>query len=238
MPYFYHASLTPDAAELQFPPEEARHIRRVFRTREGTQISVTNGAGLLALASVEYRNGEVWCRIQKVWEMPCRTRQRITIAFSIIRPNRMDWAVEKLTELGVTTIQPLRCRYTTIRTFKTDHLRKVAISAMKQSEQTYLPQIQPPMELSHWLDSRQVSTIPRRYLAHLSENAMPFIRQFPSSGVEAVIAIGPEGGFSEAEIEQLVAREFIPVKLSAHILRTETAAVIAAGYLTCPSTET
>lgn len=231
MPYFYHADLTLETTELHFPQDEARHIRRVFRTREGTQISVTNGAGLLAIASVEYRDGEVRCRIQEVRETPRRTEQRITIALSTIRPNRMDWAVEKLTELGVDAIQPLWCRHTTIRTFKTEHLRKIAISAIKQSEQTCLPQILPPMELSHWLDSRQVSTVSHRYLAHFSQNALLLPRQTPSFGKEAVIAIGPESGFSDAEIEQLIAREFIPVKLSPHILRTETAAVVAASYL-------
>ncbi len=234
MPYFYHADLTIDTTELHFSPEEAHHIRRVFRKQPGEQISITNGAGLLALASIEYQHGVVRCRIQEVRETPRRTEQQVTIALSTIRPNRMDWAVEKLTELGVDAIQPLWCHHTTIRTFKAKHLQKIAISAIKQSEQTYLPQIFPPLELMEWVNSQAVRRTTCRYIAHRADPAPLWLQHRPAPGDTTIIAIGPEGGFSETEIKQLISRNFLPVKLAEQILRTETAAVLAAGYFKCP----
>jgi 16S rRNA (uracil1498-N3)-methyltransferase len=142
----------------------------------------------------------------------------------------MDWAMEKLTELGVGTISFFHSQFTSVRAYKTEHLHKVTISAMKQSKQVYLPKINSPLPLSEWVESIAKKENQILLLAHLNNTSMNISEiQFKHESV--IVAIGPEGGFSNEEIKQAQEHGFKLVRIDNHILRTETAVVIAAAQL-------
>lgn len=234
MELFYSEDLTPQSKQIQLSAEESRHLRKALRRKAGEQIRITNGLGLMAEAVIsDQKPRSVLCEIQSNQLLPPPLERNIHIALSTIRPNRQDWAVEKLTELGIGTISFFHSQFTSVKSFKAAHLKKIAVSAIKQSGQAYLPQIQPPLPFTRWIGSLPTAGNQARLIAHLSENEPPqrqslsdYLRREISS---VVIAIGPEGGLSEVELETACENGFLPVTLDNHILRTETAAVVAAA---------
>jgi len=158
--------------------------------------------------------------LPKVWT------GNIHIAIAPTKHNdRMEWLVEKLVEIGVDRITPLRCRYSERKDINVERLEKIAISAMKQSLKAILPQIDAMTPYPAFLDASRTGnrfiaycdpTIPRRLLS----------REY-HPGADATILIGPEGDFSTEEITRALSEEWIPVSLGDNRLRTETAAMVA-----------
>jgi 16S rRNA (uracil1498-N3)-methyltransferase len=235
MEYFYSENLSSRDKQIKLSEEESRHLGKVQRKKPGDRIQITNGEGLLAEAIVaDEKSKSIICTIQSSRIIPSSPERNIHIALSTIRPNRMDWAVEKLTELGVGTISFFYSHFTSVRAFKVDHLRKIAISAIKQSQQAYLPQLNPPLPFSEWLHSFNEQENQMRLLAHLADKAQNMLKmQFDGIHLNRqssiVVAIGPEGGFSKEELITGCEKGFRLVSLDNNILRTETAAVVAAA---------
>lgn len=236
MEYFYSENLSTREKQIILSVEESRHLRKVLRKRQGDTIQITDGKGLLANAIIfGEKSKSLLCDVQSIRSMPPPTERRIHIGLSTIRSNRLDWAVEKLTELGVGTISFFYSAFTGVKSFKADHLRRIAISAIKQSKQTYLPKINPPLPFSEWIRSLNQADNQICLLAHLKDG-VPKISQLPLETIHPknqsmiVAAIGPEGGFSEQELTAACEKGFQLVSLDNHILRTETAAVVAAAH--------
>ena len=144
-------------------------------------------------------------------------------------PSRMEWLIEKAVEIGVGEITLLNCDHSERSFLKTDRLEKLAISAMKQSLHTVLPEIHPAVTLRDWLHSTsniQHSTL--KFIAHCEADKprMPLATAL-QPGQDAVVLIGPEGDFSEEEIALALDCGFQPVSLGPSRLRTETAALYA-----------
>lgn len=231
MEIFYSENLTEQSKQMQLTPDESRHLLKALRKKSGDSIQITNGQGLLAEAVIMGEKSKaITCNIQSVKKLPSPPEKKIHIAISTIRPKRMDWAVEKLTELGVGTISFFNSQFTSVRSFKAGHLMKIAISAIKQSQQAYLPQLNPPLPFAKWLQSLDQAENQTFFLAHLNNNVqkMKFENIYPGRQSPIVVAIGPEGGFSEEELTMACERGFRLVSLDNHILRAETAAVISA----------
>ena len=235
MEYFYSKNLSTGDEQIQLSDEESRHLSKVLRKKPGDRIQITNGEGLLAegIVAVE-KSKSIICTIQSSRIIPLSPERNIHIALSTIRPNRMDWAVEKLTELGVGTISFFHSHFTSVRAFKADHLRKISIGAIKQSQQAYLPQLNPPLPFSEWLQSLNEHENQMRLLAHLADKVQNMLKmQLNETHLNRkssiVVAIGPEGGFSKDELTMACEKGFRLVSLDNHTLRTETAAVVAAA---------
>ena len=229
--FFYAPDLSSHSKRLTLSPEESHHVNRVLRKRREDPVGLINGLGLMARARIEQIDKcAVSCVIEAVVHIP-PPEPRIHVALGMIRPNRMDWAVEKLTELGVYTIQPMQTDFTTIPILKREHLERIAISAMKQSQQPYLPTIAEPCSFSDW--ARQLIRQGKQtvgYLAHWMPGAQPI--SVPNDAPpEIYLAIGPEGGFSEREVQLAVEAGFQIVKLQDSVLRSETAAVVAVSQI-------
>ncbi len=235
MEFFYSENLTEQSKQIKLSEVESRHLRKALRKRAGDRILITNGSGMLANAVIaEDKSKTVICNIRSTQNIDRSPEGNIHISLSTIRPNRMDWAVEKLTELGIGTISFFYSQFTSVRSFKTDHLEKIAISAIKQSQQVYLPQINSPRPFSIWIDSLQNENNQVRLLAHLNDNVQNMFQlQFETIHSKRqsliVVGIGPEGGFSKEELTTACEKGFRLVSLDNHILRTETAAVVAAA---------
>ena len=138
--------------------------------------------------------------------------------------DRYEWFLEKATEIGMDTIIPLIGRYSERKEIKPDRLEKVMISAIKQSIKAYLPQLQPIQTFKALLKTPATG---QRFIAHCYEGEKVLLRDAVVKGKDVLILIGPEGDFSEEEVQAAILAGFVPVSLGAARLRTETAALVA-----------
>ncbi|OGB68513.1 MAG: hypothetical protein A2Y94_14110 [Caldithrix sp. RBG_13_44_9] len=230
MELFYIPNFIPGQPTMNLSADESYHARKVLRKRRGDLLRLTDGLGTDITAIIQNDKGQqLELLIQKQEKIAFPPENMIEAALSTIRPNRMDWAVEKLTELGVQTIVPLHCQYTNYRQIKIDHLRKIAISAMKQSGQFYLPEIKSAVSMEEWLieTSQQPGT---KYLAHpILEQSKKIVKSKPDE--KFLLTVGPEGGFHPDEVSHALQHGFELLPLGQTILRTETAAVSGVVHL-------
>ncbi|MDR3251956.1 MAG: 16S rRNA (uracil(1498)-N(3))-methyltransferase, partial [Tannerella sp.] len=205
------------------PVDESRHCVSVLRQKQGDRISVTDGLGNLFTAILEDANPKR-CRLQII-ERTVRKpdwNYEIEIAVAPTKSiDRMEWFVEKATEVGINRIRFVRCKQSERREIKLERLVKVAVSAMKQSQKTVLPQI---IEMTGFNDVINHSTAACRMIAHCAGDDRRLMGDVYETGANALILIGPEGDFSRDEIDGAIAKGFQPVSLGGSRLRTETAA--------------
>lgn len=213
----------------------ARHVARVLRLRPGAEVKLFDGRG----AESDARLGEV--SAAKVVVEPIGTIRRlkapalnITLAQSVVRGDKMDWTVQKATELGVAAIAPLltaRCevRLDTAKAAKRlAHWRAIAVSACEQSGRVWLPEIAPVAALAEWAEISSLACSARLTLV---PDAPLRLRESHMESDKVAIAIGPEGGLDEADLALLDQAGFSRVRLGPRILRTETAGIAAIACL-------
>lgn len=230
LPYFYITSYTIGQQEVVLDEDNSRHVVQVLRMKSGESLRLTDGKGALLTAEV-IDDHKKRCRvaIRSASHQPPPERT-VTIAISPLKnASRFEWFLEKATEIGVTTVIPLLCERTERPSIRHDRLQQIAVSALLQSQQTWLPELAAPTPLDVLLRS---PSIPTRYIAHCLEAPRPTTGLAGAhTAFPAVILIGPEGDFSLKEVENALAAGFIPVTLGANRLRTETAGVVAATLL-------
>lgn len=218
----------PDIAEtLSLPEDEAKHCLRVLRHKCGDEIEVIDGKGYryqCRIVNDNPRKMEVEI-IESIREKPAWDTF-ITIAVAPTKNmDRMEWLVEKLTEIGVNRFVPLLCRHSERKEVKIDRLQRIAVSAMKQSLKATLPEIMPMTPFADFINNDESEakfiaycdpTIPRKLLAKEYNGAK-----------SVTILIGPEGDFDIEEIKAALDKGMVPVTLGDNRLRTETAALTA-----------
>lgn len=235
MPRFYCPPPLPTNGFFDLPPDAAHHASRVLRLREGDRVEIFDGEGnerrgvIAELGGKRVVIGELTASDTER-ESPLRT----VLAQALSSSEKMDWVIQKATELGVTEIQPLDtersvARLTAERAAKRmEHWRQVAISACEQCGRNVLPEIHAPQDIMTWL--RQMQGAPETKLILLPQGATSLHAQpKPQAGV--VLLIGAEGGFAPAESETALNCGFAPIRMGARVLRTETAAVAGLAAL-------
>ncbi|MBP5547223.1 MAG: 16S rRNA (uracil(1498)-N(3))-methyltransferase [Bacteroidales bacterium] len=230
MQLFYCKDITPNAF-CTLDAEESRHAVRVLRLRVGDELHVTDGRGNLYRCRVVTADDRA-CVIEVAEQEFSIFNSQFSIHLAVAptkNPSRMEWLVEKAVEIGVGEITLLDCDHSERSFLKTDRLEKLAVSAMKQSLHTILPEIHPAVNLKEWLNS-QVSILNSqlKFIAHCeADKPRTPLATALKPGQDAVVLIGPEGDFSEEEIAFALACGFQPVSLGPSRLRTETAALYA-----------
>ncbi len=136
----------------------------------------------------------------------------------------MEWFCEKATEMGIDQITPLLCNHSERKSIKPERLRKILVSAMKQSLKAYLPQLDPMISFSDFIRLRQTGN---RFIAHCQPGDKTHMKELITPGTDTLILIGPEGDFSPGEITSATASGFREVSLGSARLRTETAGMVA-----------
>jgi 16S rRNA (uracil1498-N3)-methyltransferase len=202
----------------------AQHLARVLRARVGQEFDVAaNGIvrrGTIVSAAdkrVEFELGE---------EVPESTRPDITLALSIFKFDRMEWAIEKCTELGASRIVPVIARRTdshlaSAALKRAERWRKIALEAAQQSRRASPPEILSLSKLTDVLALQAASRIV------LSESETAVMLREVASPAGTAIAIGPEGGWTEEELKQFLEAGWTSASLGSTILRAETAAIVA-----------
>ena len=217
--------LTPAAATYQLSEDESKHAVRVLRLNEGDAIDLLDGRGGLYTATVADANPKrCQLRITHHETVPPRPYFTHVAVAPTKNLDRMEWFVEKAVEIGVERISFLRCARSERRELKLERLEKIAISALKQSGQAWLPQLDELVDYAAFVASVAPETT---FIAHLEAGERTALAQVASAGLGCCVLIGPEGDFTPAEINLALGRGIRPVTLGTSRLRTETAALAA-----------
>ena len=201
---------------------------RVLRKRVGDTIRITDGQGQFYDAQISGDDARA-CAFQITTQQTVPARPyRIHIAISPTKnADRLEWFVEKAVEFGIDTITLLECHHTERTYHKTERLQKVAVSAMKQSMQAWLPQIQGLTPFG------QVVTAPadQKLIAYVDASNPLHLKHAATPGKSYLVLIGPEGDFTPDELNTALSMNFHKVSLGATRLRTETAGLAACHTL-------
>jgi 16S rRNA (uracil1498-N3)-methyltransferase len=222
--------------ELFFDPEfesnqfvlneiESKHCINVLRNRVGETIRVTDGKGHLFVGKISNPHPK-HCQItleDKITFQPQSPQIHIAIA-PTKNMDRLEWFLEKTTEIGISEITLLLCQHSERRQIRIDRLEKVIVSAMKQSLKYHLPKLNEPTLFNDFVKS---TINGQKFIAHCSDTQRYLLRNQYQKQSDAIILIGPEGDFSNEEITTALNSGFMPVSLGNSRLRTETAGVVA-----------
>ncbi len=210
------------------------HIARVLRLRAGDSLTLFNGRGGEYGGLIEeIRRDTVLVAIGDHRDTECESALDLTLAQGISRGDRMDWVVQKATELGVTRISPVFTERSVVQLDarqaerKIQHWRSIAIAACEQSGRNRVPEIAVPIGLFDLLERRTA----RGIALLLSPDAEFDVSDVTGDECAATVLIGPEGGLSDIERQTAIRSGFSPVRMGPRILRTETAAVCALTLL-------
>jgi 16S rRNA (uracil1498-N3)-methyltransferase len=211
----------------------ANHIMRVLRLRDGDALTLFDGHGGEYGARITgFRKDSVNVEVQEHRDVERESQLDLTLAQGISRGERMDWVMQKATELGVARIVPVITERTMVKlderqsARKVEHWRGIVIAACEQSGRNRVPEVAPPCAFHELL--RQGETKGPKLL--LSPNGDRNARDLSLAG-PVLLLVGPEGGLSQAEQDLAVADGFRQVRMGPRVLRTETAAIAALAIL-------
>jgi len=227
LPYFYEPQLSAGATAFTLSEDTSKHCVQVLRMKTGEQLHLTDGKGHLFVATIlspDKKHTEV--KIASA-EFTPPAKRKAAIGISLLKNNsRLEWFLEKATEIGISEIIPLICNRTERQHFRQDRMNGILVAAMLQSQQVWLPLLHSPMAF----DAIPTLSFGQRFVAHCEPGEKKELsRQAITNDV--LMLIGPEGDFSPAEIELALAAGFEPVSLGNTRLRTETAGVVAATLI-------
>ncbi len=231
LPFFYSNEIKTDTSHFILNEETSKHVVQVLRMQNGEQLQLTDGKGILFTAEITDNNRKrCTVRLLQTTDQRRQTTE-ITIAISLVKnATRFEWFLEKAAEIGVTEIIPLLCGRSEKQHFRYDRMQGILISAMLQSQQTWLPSLSEPKKFTEAIAK---ATQQQKFIAHCEDenNKVQLTTQLLDTSASKLILIGPEGDFTKEEIQQALKNNFIPVALGNTRLRTETAGVVAAALL-------
>ena len=210
--------------------DEARHLARVRRVAVGAEVELFDGRGLAAVAVVVHVGRDrVELRPERRLPGVGVAAVEFTLGTAIPKGDRFDWLIEKATELGVARVVPLITARSTVdpRAAKLDRLRRAVIEACKQSRRDRLMTLDEPITWERWVVQIDAAT-PHRWVAHPGGGAIG-AQAVPGVGERVAVAIGPEGGLTDQEVELAWAAGWTAVALTPTILRVETAGLAVAS---------
>lgn len=224
-----HVFYTPDIStdEYLLNEEESRHCTKVLRLGIGVQVHLIDGVGGLYKAEIIGESKrQVILKVIAVQREYQKRRHHLHIAVAPTKNiDRLEWFLEKATEIGIEEITPLICDRSERKVVKSDRLNKVITSAVKQSLQAYHPLLNPQTTLTAFLKQENNSL---KMIAHCLDGEQ---RQYISDLIQPAgcytILIGPEGDFTSQEIDMALQSDYKPLTLGNTRLRTETAALAA-----------
>ena len=225
MQLFYNSEIKSGDKTFTFDKEESKHIIKVLRKQEGHKIHITNGLGYLFISEIVLgleKKCEVKINEQHFFK-PTNFYTHIAVAPTKML-DRMEWFLEKATEIGIHEITPIICEHSERKLYKIDRAEKIIQAATKQSNQYYLPKINEAITFSEFLKKNHSS---QKFIAHCEETDKKSFAKEIERNKPVIILIGPEGDFSTKEIKLAIDNNFIPVTLGNTRLRTETAALVA-----------
>ena len=230
----FHTRQALGGAQLTLEKDPSRHIARTLRMRAGDRLCLFDGSGHEAAATIaEIGRDAVTVLLESPVPIDRESPLAVTLAIGVSRGDSMDTVVQKATELGVQRIRPLLSERTGVRldarrwAKKVEHWRRVAISACEQCGRNVMPTVDGPLPLDAFLAAGNGDIDQLRLLLHPGENTSTL----PDQCSAVALLVGPEGGFSDAEVAAAMDAGFVGMQLGPRILRTETAPLAALSLL-------
>lgn len=233
--YFY----VPDAKNVnELPESEAQHATRVLRLTEGDEIFLMDGEGLFYEAQISMASKKhCFYNISKALPQQKSWHGNILLAIAPTKMmERIEWMVEKATEIGFDGITFLDCKFSERHTIRTDRIEKIVVSAMKQSRKPFKPTVNPMVPFKEFIDNLEKASddsgrTVHKYIAHCYDNIpssylVDDLKSIPVDD-DVVVLVGPEGDFSIDEADYAIKHGFEPISLGPSRLRTETAGLMA-----------
>jgi 16S rRNA (uracil1498-N3)-methyltransferase len=228
IPYFYEPSILSGQTSFTLNEISSKHCVQVLRMQENQRVDITNGLGYLfeaVIANAHKKNTLVQIQSEK---FIAASSQKITLGIGLLKNlTRLEWLLEKATEMGVYEIMPLLCEHTLFEKFKLDRFQNILQSAMIQSQQVWLPLLGTPLKFKEAIQNQKQV---QKLIAHCEADDKINIKEIKASA-DLLLLIGPEGDFSTAEIELALANNYQAIHLGPTRLRTETAALFALSVL-------
>ena len=224
---------------ITLPPAACEHLLRVLRMAEGAELVLCNGDGMdyrAQLAGVGKRGASA--RVLDAAPNLAESPLRIVLAQALARGEKMDWVIQKATELGVAAIAPVVTERTEVRLDaeragrRLAHWQGVAAAACEQSGRSRVPDVAEPLTLATYLAAVETGTL--RFALDPdgdSPSGVAELRDREASVPAIHLVVGPEGGLSDRDLAQLRAAGFRGLRLGPRILRTETAGLVALAML-------
>jgi 16S rRNA (uracil1498-N3)-methyltransferase len=235
MPRFYSPPPLPVGGSFDLPPDAAHHASRVLRLKAGDVVDIFDGIGNECQGLVADISGKrVTVTGITAKNNSCESPLHVVLAQALSVSEKMDWIIQKATELGVKEIQPLATDRSVAKLpeervhKRLEHWQQVAISACEQCGRNVLPSIHVPVDIMMWL--QQTRMVPEAKYILQPEGATSLHDQAKPRD-RAVLLIGAEGGFSQTEITAALQCGFIPIRVGARVMRTETAAIAGLAML-------
>ena len=203
--------------------EDSAHCIRVLRNKTGDQIFFTDGKGNYYRGSIVSADPKK-CSVNILETTPEYGKRNYSLHIAIAptkNSDRLEWFLEKATEIGIDTITPVICQHSERRVLKTDRLQKVLLSAMNQSLKTYLPRINEPVPLEEFFRQKSEG---QKFIC--SGSAGLSLKSQLASGLHYTVLVGPEGDFTESDIISAEKNNYVPVNLGPSRMRTETAGLV------------
>lgn len=226
-----HVFYIPDIqVSNELPEEEAQHCTRVLRLNIGDEITLTDGKGNFYQAEITAATNKR-CQVaiketryqEPLW--PCHLHIAMAPTKNM---DRNEWFAEKATEIGFDELTFLNCRFSERKVIKTERISKILVSAIKQSLKARLPKLN---EMTDFHTFIQQDFKGQKFIAHCYEGEKKQLKEALTPGEDALVLIGPEGDFSEEEVQKAIEHGFVPISLGKSRLRTETAALVACHTL-------
>ncbi len=237
LPFFYTEALDVINSHVQLNEETSRHIVQVLRMQIGKQIKLTDGLGYIYVGTIiDAHKKNCLVKVVESTKQPMPNK-KVCIAISPLKnSSRLEWFLEKATEIGVSEIVLLQCERTEKQHLRLERLKTILISAMLQSQQAWLPILKEPIKFNVFVKE---NIYQNKFIAHCEEQSKKSLKEIISQSTNQIksqsnILIGPEGDFSSKEIAFAKENNFMPVSLGNTRLRTETAALVAATLLCLP----
>ena len=225
MQLFYNPDINETSEFFSFDREESKHIIKVLRKKDTDILFVTNGLGFLFKTEITLASDSK-CTVKIISfekEKPLSYHLHLVVAPTKMN-DRFEWFLEKATEIGISEITPIICDHSERKQIKTDRFDKIILSAMKQSNQLYLPKLNEPIAFKDFVKTKNEGL---QLIAHCEDQDKKSLKDVVTPNQNITILIGPEGDFSPKEIQLALEQNYFPVTLGNTRLRTETAAIVA-----------
>ncbi len=226
MQLFYSEHITPQNNTYTFPKDESKHIVRVLRKKEGDVLHITDGKGNLFTTQITLASNYNCTVVILKTQTFLKHDYYLHIAIAPTKNNdRLEWFLEKATEIGIDEITPIICDHSERKKIKHERLAKIVQSAMKQSLQYHLPKLNEAISLKEFINQTRYGNL---YIAHCEDgkDKVAFRSKIQPQQKQTVL-IGPEGDFSLSEIKTALQKNYQPIGLGNTRLRTETAGIVA-----------
>ncbi len=226
MQLFYNSIIDKDTQQITFDKIESKHIVRVLRKKKGDKIYLTDGKGTLYICQITIASDKKCLATIFNKDEKLKTRNyHLHIAIAPTKNNdRLEWFLEKATEIGIDEITLIICDNSERKVVKKERLDRILVAAIKQSLQYHLPKLNDAISFSEFINQK---TTAKKLIAHCEESEKNLVKEIVETKENVLILIGPEGDFSSSEIKLAIKNKFKPISLGENRLRTETAALVA-----------